>query len=144
MSVKPSCGQTSISIPKKAANKSSGLNDPGRRGTLCFEEPENSVHEGRVPLLVEFLRNAASVPLAPDDASFQVILNTHSPKVMAALQDREIVAADSVTTVDPEARRKTVRTRMRTRVQPIGDMFAPELLTRFEVETLLQKTSGAA
>ena len=24
------------------------LNDPRRRGTLCFEEPENGVHEGRV------------------------------------------------------------------------------------------------
>ena len=37
------------------------LNDPGRRGTLCFEEPENGVHEGRVPMLVEFLRGAANV-----------------------------------------------------------------------------------
>ena len=32
------------------------LNDPDRQGTLCFEEPENGVHEGRVPMLVEFLR----------------------------------------------------------------------------------------
>jgi len=27
------------------------LNDPDRRGTLCFEEPENGVYEGRVPML---------------------------------------------------------------------------------------------
>src|SRR5208282_6729607 len=85
------------------------LNDPDRRGTLCFEEPENGVHEGRVPMLVEFLRGAANAT-DPNIPSFQVLLNTHSPKVMAALRNREIVAADSVVSIDPASRVRSTRT----------------------------------
>jgi len=121
------------------------LNDPDRRGTLCFEEPENGVHEGRVPMLVEFLRNAANVSMDLDVPSFQILLNTHSPKVMAALHDREIVAADSVVTIDPTTRSMSAKTRMRSGVLSTGDMFDPEThLSRFELERLLQKLTDAA
>jgi predicted ATPase len=121
------------------------LNDPGRRGTLCFEEPENGVHEGRVPILVEFLRNAANVSPDPLIPSFQVLLNTHSPKVMAELKNNEIVAADSVVTVDPTTKIRSTKTRMRTGIQSVGDMFDPEThLSRSEVERLLQNLTDAA
>ncbi|MDR3537252.1 MAG: AAA family ATPase [Acetobacteraceae bacterium] len=121
------------------------LNDPGRRGTLCFEEPENGVHEGRVPMLVEFLRGAASVSTNSDVPSFQILLNTHSPKVMEALHDHEIVAADSVISIDPTTRLRSTKTRMRTGIQPIGDLFDPEKhLSRSEVERLLQNLTDAA
>jgi predicted ATPase len=121
------------------------LNDPGRRGTLCFEEPENGVHEGRVPMLVEFLRGAANVSADPAIPSFQILLNTHSPKVMEALQNREIVAADSVVSVDPVSRVRTTRTRMRTGIQSISDLVDPEThLSRSEVERLLQHHTDAA
>jgi len=121
------------------------LHDPRRRGTLCFEEPENGVHEGRVPSLVEFLRGAAGLSPDLDKPSFQVLLNTHSPKVMAALLDREIVAADSVVGIDPITGIRSTRTRMRSGAEPIKDMFDPETaLSRFEVERLLQKLTDAA
>jgi predicted ATPase len=121
------------------------LNDPRRRGTLCFEEPENGVHEGRVPMLVEYLRNASSVSPNSETPSFQIILNTHSPKVMAALRDREIVAADSVVSVDPSTRLRSTRTRMRTGIQSTGDLLDPEThLSRYEVERLLQIPTDAA
>jgi predicted ATPase len=121
------------------------LNDPDRRGTLCFEEPENGVHEGRVPMLVGFLRDAAIVSTDPEVPSFQILLNTHSPKVMAALHDREIVAADSVVNVDPDTRTVSARTRMRIGIQSTPDMFNPEThLSRSEVEHLLQKLTDAA
>jgi predicted ATPase len=121
------------------------LNDPARRGTLCFEEPENGVHDGRVPQLVRLLRDAAIVTNDPDEPSFQVLLNTHSPKVMAALQDSEIVAADLIVDVDPKKKIRASRTRMRTNVKPIGDIFEPENhLSRFEVERLLQHPTDAA
>lgn len=121
------------------------LDDPDRRGTLCFEEPENGVHEGRVPMLVEFLRNAATVSTEPGISSFQILLNTHSPKVMKELHDREIVAADSVASVDPQSRARSSRTRMRTGVQSTGDLFDPEThLSRVEVERLLQHLTDAA
>ncbi len=121
------------------------LNDPTRRGTLCFEEPENGVHEGRVPMLVEFLRNAANVSTDPDIPSFQILLNTHSPTVMAELHDKEIVAADSVIEILPDTRIRSTKTRMRTGIKPIGDMFEPEKhLSRFEVDRLLRQPTDAA
>jgi predicted ATPase len=121
------------------------LHDPNRRGTLCFEEPENGVHEGRIRMLVEFLRNSVGPSTDAKIPSFQVILNTHSPNVMKALHDNEIVAADSVTSIDTSLKRRSVRTRMRTGVVPSADLFNPETnLTRSEVERLLQHASDAA
>ena len=121
------------------------LNDPDRRGTLCFEEPENGVHEGRVPMLVEFLRDAANISFDLESPSFQILLNTHSPKVMAALRDTEIVAADAVVEIDPATRVRSTKTRMRTGIKPMSDMLEPEkYLSRFEIERLLQHSTDAA
>jgi predicted ATPase len=121
------------------------LNDPDKRGTLCFEEPENGVHEGRVPMLVEFLRDAATVSDDPEERSFQIILNTHSPKVMQALRDDEIVVSDAVVEVDPATGLRSTKTRMRTGIADSADLLDPETtLTRFEAETLLQHAIDAA
>jgi predicted ATPase len=121
------------------------LNDPRRRGTLCFEEPENGVHEGRVPMLVDFLRDAANISTDPDMPSFQILLNTHSPKVMAALKDWEIVAADSVVDIDPVSQQRSTKTRMRTEMKLTKDLINPETtLSRYEVEHMLQKQIDAA
>jgi predicted ATPase len=120
------------------------LNDPDRRGTLCFEEPENGVHEGRVPILVEFLRQAAQIPAEAEFASFQILINTHSPKVMSALREDEIVVADSVSSVDPKMGSVSTRTRMRTGITPEGDLFDPEFnLSRFEIDKLLQGANAS-
>lgn len=120
------------------------LNDPDRRGTLCFEEPENGVHEGRIPTLIDILRNATKIDPDPTQVTFQVVLNTHSPKVMAALEDTEIVAADVVTMVDPTSMGRTSRTRMRTGVKVSGDLVEPErYLVRAEVDRLLQRAGDA-
>jgi predicted ATPase len=117
------------------------LNDPDRKGTLCFEEPENGVHGGRMPTLIELLRDATRIDSDPRQTTFQVILNTHSPKVMEALKDTEIVAADVVTSVDPLSGSRTPRTRMRTGVQPTSHLFEPgRYLVRAEVDRLLQRT----
>ena len=121
------------------------LDDPKRAGTLCFEEPENGVHEGRIPLLVEFLRSATQDSTDAGASSFQVLLNTHSPGVMQALRDEEIVVADSVTTVDSQALASTVHTRMRTGVVAQRNLFNPEInLNRSEIELLLGHPTGAA
>ena len=76
-------------------------------------------------MLVEFLRNAAGVSVDVDIPSFQIILNTHSPKVMEVLRDREIVAADSVISIDPATRIRSTKTRMRTGIQTTGDLLVP-------------------
>jgi len=120
------------------------LNDPDRSGTLCFEEPENGVHEGRIPMLVKFLRDAAQVAKDTSAPSFQIIINTHSPKVMEALNDTEIVVADIVSDVMPATRTRETRTRMRTGVTSALDLNPETELTRAEVGRLLQRTTDAA
>lgn len=121
------------------------LNDPARGGTLCFEEPENGVHEGRIPVLVEFLREAAKAHADSEVPIFQIILNTHSPKVMEALLDGEIVAADVVVGIDPQRRIRSARTRMRSGIEPgSADFSAEKNLFRAEVERLLQRPVDAA
>lgn len=116
------------------------LNDPDRKGLLCFEEPENGIHEGRIPALVELIRSSTEYF---DRDYFQVIVNTHSPAVMQALKDTEIVAAD-VVNVSAEIG-VTKKTRMRGSPSDIGDLVDPEKsLTRFEIEKLLHRKFDAA
>ncbi len=112
------------------------LNDPRRGGVLCWEEPENGVHEARIPALMKLIRDAAGfADSSGAQASFQVLVNTHSPVVMAALKDHEVVASDVISTLTPEARSRTSRTRMRT-----GVSSDPENgLTRSEVAALLRR-----
>jgi predicted ATPase len=122
------------------------LDDPQRRGILCFEEPENGVHEGRIEALVSLLREAASTKSSIGEESlFQVLINTHSPAVMHALEDNEIVAADAVSVIDPATKSRSVKTRMRTGVETSLLQLNPETdLTRKEVENLLRKKSDEA
>ena len=74
------------------------LNDPKHGGVLCFEEPENGVHEARAATLIEILRATAGYFGGESECCFQVLINTHSPAVMAALEDREVVACDVIGT----------------------------------------------
>ena len=114
------------------------LNDPNRGGVLCFEEPENGVHEARVAALIEFLRGTAGYFGSGPAACFQILVNTHSPAVMAALQDEEVVIADLVSTIRRGGQR-TVRTRMRTGVTDDSETG----LTRFEVDAILRRPAEA-
>ena len=113
------------------------LNDPRHGGVLCWEEPENGVHEARIPALMELVRNAAGRSDSPGrpHGCFQVLVNTHSPVVMSALNDDEVVASDVVSTLTPETRSRTSRTRMRS-----GVSSDPETgLTRSEVADILRR-----
>ncbi|WP_210880032.1 AAA family ATPase [Roseovarius autotrophicus] len=116
------------------------LNDPDRKGLLCFEEPENGIHEGRIPALIELIRSSTADVVAD---YFQVVVNTHSPAVMKALQDTEIVAADIVNVVTQDG--VTKKTRMRGSPLEMGDLIDPEIsLTRYEIESLLHRKFDAA
>lgn len=118
------------------------LNDPNRRGLLCFEEPENGVHEGRIAQLVNILRESTTNlgAEASDNQFFQIIVNTHSPKVMQNLDDNEIVLADTLAEIFP-GRGKVLKTRMRTGIVTEFEGFDTSRLTRFEVDKLLKRPS---
>ena len=112
------------------------LNDPRHGGVLCWEEPENGVHEARIPALMELLRTAAGYIDSPgSQACFQILVNTHSPVVMSALKDHEIVASDVISTLTPETQSRTSRTRMRSGIFSDSEQG----LTRSEVEALLRR-----
>ena len=112
------------------------LHDPQHGGVLCWEEPENGVHEARIPALMELIRSAAGCTESPGaQTCFQILVNTHSPVVMSALRDCEVVASDVVSTLTPETQSRTSRTRMRS-----GVSSDPESgLTRSEVEEILRR-----
>lgn len=116
------------------------LNDPMREGLLCFEEPENGIHEGRIPELVDLIRSSTE-DFTTD--YFQVVVNTHSPAVMQALQDNEIIAADIVNVTFGQS--FTKKTRMRGSPSEMADLIDPEnSLTRYEIEKLLHRKFDAA
>ncbi|MBL3567729.1 ATP-binding protein, partial [Rhodovulum sulfidophilum] len=79
------------------------INDPNRHGILCFEEPENGVHEGRIPDLISLLREATDEQKQDGDY-FQVLMNTHSPAVMRSLFAEEVLFADMIRSI-PEGSR---------------------------------------
>jgi predicted ATPase len=121
------------------------LHDPRYRGLVCLEEPENGVHPFRLRSLIERLRELLSDPASAEvdkaEPLSQMLLNSHSPVVLSCLREGEMVFADVVTTVNPQAREVTPKTRVRP-VQPDdqGEFFAGdgrEFVTRYEVNRYL-------
>lgn len=98
------------------------LSDPDHGGVLAFEEPENGVHPGRLGPLVRHLRSLVSRPQNPDVsdvALLQLLVTTHSPVVVAALEPEEGVYFDATTiTAIPEVRRTRSRRIDRERTEP--------------------------
>jgi len=134
------------------------LHDPEHRGLICFEEPENGIHPARLGSLLEVLRSLvtdpADVEIDSDLPLSQLVMNSHSPVVLSALQANEaaggrasdFVFADLVSVTDPETRTTRTKTRMRP-VQPVDQGKLPTgrdrgTIGRFEVQRYLS-TVGA-
>ena len=118
------------------------INDPDRRGILCFEEPENGVHEGRIPDLIDLLRNATTEQESQNDY-LQILINTHSPAVMRALKPEEVLFADMISSLGADGDKPEARTRMR-RIATDKNLFDDEhhIYPAKVEEVLKQKSSG--
>lgn len=71
--------------------------DPEATGLLCLEEPENGIHPGAIPAMLEVLRDMVTdtrEPLGPENPLRQVIVITHSPGVVAQMHDANLMIAD--------------------------------------------------
>lgn len=71
-------------------------NDPTAQGVLCLEEPENGIHPERIPAMLHLLSDLAVDPreeVGEDNPLRQVIVNTHSPAVVAQVQDADLLVA---------------------------------------------------
>jgi predicted ATPase len=72
------------------------LEDPAPRGVICLEEPENGVHPRRVPIVLDLLRKmvvSLDHAVDADNPLRQVMLNTHSPIVVAQVLEDELLLA---------------------------------------------------
>lgn len=72
--------------------------DSKSRRLICLEEPENGMHPLRIPAVIELLTDlSVGVIDAVDDNNplRQVIINTHSPSVVACVQDDSLLIAQS-------------------------------------------------
>ena len=73
--------------------------DPEFGGLLCMEEPENGIHPSRIPQMLSLVRSLSentdetTVALSPIR---QIIINTHSPLVVAELNDSELLFAETL------------------------------------------------
>ncbi|WP_370177566.1 AAA family ATPase [Alteriqipengyuania sp.] len=120
------------------------LDDPFRSGILCFEEPDNGVHEGRINDLINILRES-TLEYEMGESPFQIIINTHSPAVLTSLLPKEIIAADLVSSSNPKDGRSVHRTRMRIGVEEDSlDLEPGSMLTRAEIGRILKKKQGQA
>ena len=78
--------------------------DPEVHGLVCIEEPENSIHPGKMEALVELLKEiAVETDVAPDDEfpMRQVIIATHSPYLVQLLLPEDLLIAVEITTGGP-------------------------------------------
>ncbi|CAM8663958.1 ATPase, AAA-type, core [Sphingobium cupriresistens] len=117
------------------------IDDPNRQGILCFEEPENGVHEGRIPDLLTLLREATKEQ-GEDGDYFQVLINTHSPAVMGTLNSDEVLFADMVRSTHVGSEISETRTRMR-RIAPSKGLFDDEHhLYPEKIEEILRNKAG--
>ncbi len=75
--------------------------DPEFGGLLCMEEPENGIHPSRIPQMLGLVRSLSEDVEADEGQDStpsirQVIVNTHSPLVVAELRDDELLFAETL------------------------------------------------
>ena len=85
--------------------------DPKAGGLICLEEPENGFHPERIPGVLRLLQDIATDvtrPVGPDNPLRQVIINTHSPAVVAQVPDDSLLIAELKEAVQDRRRFKRV------------------------------------
>jgi hypothetical protein len=73
------------------------LQDPDARGVICLEEPENGIHPERIPAMLRLLQDIVTdveAPVGDDNPLRQIIVNTHSPAVVAQVPDDSLLFAE--------------------------------------------------
>ena len=93
--------------------------EPQSRRLICLEEPENGMHPMRIAEVIELLTELAvdvDEPVDKNNPLRQVIINTHSPSVVACVDDDALLLARSGTGAwnGAEASRISVRHLSRT------------------------------
>jgi predicted ATPase len=127
------------------------------QGVICMEEPENGIHPARIPAILRLLQDIAVDPTEPnseDNPLRQVIINTHSPAVVAQVPEHTLLVAESVTVMQRglspyekvafKAIKDTWRAKCGTEVVAFGKLLAylnpiPKLDRASESELSIEK-----
>ena len=86
--------------------------DTESSGLICLEEPENGIHPERIPAMLNLLGDIATdvdEPIGPDNPLRQVIINTHSPAVVAQILDESLLVAERTEMIKNGIRFKAAR-----------------------------------
>lgn len=81
-------------------------------GLICLEEPENGIHPERIPAILDLLTDIAmdtDERIGRDNPLRQVIINTHSPAVVAQIPDDSLLVAETVERIESGKRFKIAR-----------------------------------
>ncbi len=76
--------------------------DPEAQGVICLEEPENGIHPDRIEKMVQLLKDVslnADYKVSRDNPLRQVLINTHSPRVVEHVSKNDLVYFDSLVSV---------------------------------------------
>lgn len=119
--------------------------DPESTGLVCMEEPENGIHPLRIPEMLSLVRSLADVADSetcdPSVGSSprQVIINTHSPLVVAELPPEELLMAQTLRLKGSEfVEFKPLWNTWRAKVAGLG---TNDIITRGELLNYLQGAS---
>ncbi|QRF57463.1 AAA family ATPase [Variovorax paradoxus] len=128
-------------------------NDPDASGLVCLEEPENGIHPQRIPEMLKLVRELSDADLSPAELASQlnlrqVIINTHSPLVVAELLDDELLFAETVrlkaqSFANFKPINGTWRTKSSTTQQPSSIITRGELHAYLSGNRLPSKPKGA-
>ncbi|HBG05182.1 MAG: ATPase [Geobacteraceae bacterium GWC2_58_44] len=86
--------------------------DTEASGLICLEEPENGIHPERIPAMLNLLQDIAmdtEEPVGQDNPLRQVIINTHSPVVVAQIPGDSLLMAESIEMNQSGKRYRAVR-----------------------------------
>jgi predicted ATPase len=122
------------------------LYDPARPGMICFEEPENGVQPTRLRDLVRYLRELVQEQLGvanADEPLTQLLLATHSPVVLTALGNDDVVFTDMVSAVEPAQSTVLRRTRMRPVRSPIDGQQSLDVTEEFAFDFEVSRFAAA-
>jgi predicted ATPase len=78
------------------------LEQSAEGGLWCIEEPENGIHPGRIEAIIRLLEDIAmdtAYPIDSDNPFRQIIINTHSPSVVASVPDESLLVAELKDTI---------------------------------------------
>ena len=94
-------------------------------GLICLEEPENGIHPARVPAMLRLLNDIAVNPTRESGQGNplrQVMVNTHSPVVVAHVDESSLLGSRLVSSGDARATHAQFR--------PLADTWREELHRR--------------